>query len=61
VHANLVGMLFFTSSRDHIAPRAKSYKESSRFGKYILKEILSSGNFAEKARRLAFVIFAGKF
>jgi hypothetical protein len=42
------GILFFTSSRDHIALRAKSYKESSRFGKYILKEISFSEIFGRR-------------
>jgi hypothetical protein len=40
-------MLFFTSSRDHIALRAKSYKESSRVCKYILKEFFSPENFED--------------
>jgi hypothetical protein len=41
------GHAVFTSSRDHIALRAKSYKESSRVCTYILKEIFSSENFAK--------------
>jgi hypothetical protein len=45
------GHTVFTSSRDHIALRAKSYKKSSRFGKYILKEIPFSENFIRRGRR----------
>ena len=45
-----VGMLFLHLHRIHIALRTKSYKESSRFCKYIWKDIFSLEKFFEGQR-----------